>query len=399
VGPALGNRLLLVLSCLGFAALGLPDGVLGVAWPSMRASFALPIDALGALLIASVAGYVTASVASGRIVARIGIGALLALSCAATAMAQIGYASARAWTVIVACGVIAGLGAGAIDAGINLYAATRHSPRVLAFLHAGYGLGATAGPAIMTPLLMSGSGWRAGYALLAEIQLALALGFAVVHSRWPRTASASAESRAGPSLAQTLRLRAAQLGSASFFVYVGIEAAIGAWLYTVLVGPRAVAMARAGAAVSTYWGGLLASRVLLALAPIAPAPGVALRGAAGALTVAAVVLALDLGAAADWAAIALVGLAAGPVFPLLIAATPRLVPAAHAPNAVGIAVAAAAAGQASLPAALGLAADAIGITAIPRLIAAATVVLLVIVLALEHTGSRATPEVPELRAG
>lgn len=111
-----GSRLLLGLSCLGFAALGLPDGVLGVAWPPLRAEFGLPLDALGALLVASTAGYVASSAASGRIVARIGIGALLALSCAATALALCGYALAGSWPAIVALGIVAGLGAGAIDA-------------------------------------------------------------------------------------------------------------------------------------------------------------------------------------------------------------------------------------------------------------------------------------------
>src|SRR4030095_15243298 len=97
-------RLLLAVSFLGFAALGLPDGVLGVAWPSVRSTFGLPLDALGALLIASTTGYVASSAVSGRIVARIGIGELLALSCAVTALALCGYALAGSWPVIVALG-------------------------------------------------------------------------------------------------------------------------------------------------------------------------------------------------------------------------------------------------------------------------------------------------------
>src|SRR5262249_30603914 len=159
------------LSALGFAALGLPDGVLGVAWPSMRDSFGLPLDALGALLVATTAGYVVSSAASGWILARIGIGTLLALSCAATALALCGYAWVPSWRAVVALGVLAGLGAGAIDAGINLYAATFHSPRTLSLLHTGYGLGTTLGPAIMTPLVAAGPGWRVGYAVLAAAQL------------------------------------------------------------------------------------------------------------------------------------------------------------------------------------------------------------------------------------
>jgi fucose permease len=380
---------LLALSFLGFAALGLPDGVLGVAWPSMRGTFGLPLDALGALLIASTTGYVASSAVSGRIVARIGIGALLALSCAATALALCGYGLAGSWPVVVALAVVAGLGAGAIDAGINLYAATQHPPRTLALLHAGYGLGTTAGPAIMTALLMADAGWRAGYAVLGAIQLTLALGFATVRRRWPQPQSGSRDPEQTASLAQTLRLRVAQLGAAGFFVYVGIEAGAGAWIYSLLVGARGVSMAAAGAAVSTYWGGLFASRVLLAFAPRALGPGPILRIASAGLAFAAGAIALDLGPAADTAAIAALGLAAGPIFPALIAATPRRVAPAHAANAVGISVAAAAAGQALVPAVIGAAADVLGLEAIPRGTTACAVVLCAIVRALERTARSA----------
>jgi fucose permease len=288
--------------------------------------------------------------------------------------------------------VIAGLGAGAIDAGINLYAATHHPPRTLALLHAGYGLGTTAGPAIMTALLMADAGWRAGYAVLGAIQLSLALGFATVRRRWPQPQSGSRVPEHTASLAQTLRLRVAQLGAAGFFVYVGIEAGAGAWIYSLLVGARGVSMAAAGAAVSTYWGGLFASRVLLAFAPRALGTGPILRIASAGLAFAAGAIALDLGPAADTAAIAALGLAAGPIFPALIAATPRRVAPAHAANAVGISVAAAAAGQALVPAGIGAAADALGLEVIPRLLTICAFLLCAIHHVLERAARSSLPD-------
>src|SRR5262245_46845011 len=98
--------------CAAFAALGLPDGVLGVAWPSLRRAFELAPGDLGALLAAATAGYVAASAASGALVARIGVGALLSLSCALTACSLGGYAAAPCWRALVACAAVAGLGAG-----------------------------------------------------------------------------------------------------------------------------------------------------------------------------------------------------------------------------------------------------------------------------------------------
>src|SRR5258706_1994958 len=133
---------LITLAYLSFVSLGLPDGLNGVAWPSIRDYFNLPLDALGSLLVMFTAGYLVSSFSSGRMLALMSLGSLLALSCLATAVSLIGYALAPAWPVMVALGVIAGLGAGAIDAGLNTFAATRFSARMVNWLHASYGAGA-----------------------------------------------------------------------------------------------------------------------------------------------------------------------------------------------------------------------------------------------------------------
>src|SRR5262245_42658285 len=147
--PSPGTALL-GIAFVAFVSLGLPDGVLGVAWPSMRRSFDLPLSALGALLAAAMAGYLASSFGSGVVVARLGVGSLLAWSSATMVASSLAYAMAPAWSVVVAGGVLAGLGAGAIDAGINAYAAARFPPRLVNWLHACYGVGAMLGPLVMT---------------------------------------------------------------------------------------------------------------------------------------------------------------------------------------------------------------------------------------------------------
>src|SRR5262245_44023324 len=176
----------MVLSFLGFASLGLPDGVLGVAWPSMRADFGLPLDALGALLVSTTAGYVTSSFLAGALLRRVSVGLLLALSCLGTGATLLGYAEAPRWALIVALGASAGVGAGAIDAGINTFAATHFAPRTLHLLHAAYGIGTTAGPLWMTSVLMAGHAWQRGYLAIGAVQLLLALGFALTLRLWPK---------------------------------------------------------------------------------------------------------------------------------------------------------------------------------------------------------------------
>ena len=114
---------LILLAFIAFISLGLPDGLLGVAWPSIRGSFSRPLDSLGILLFAIMAGYLTSSFFSGHLIARLGVGKLLAASCAATGAGLIGYTLAPTWWMIVAFGAVTGLGAGAIDASLNSYIA------------------------------------------------------------------------------------------------------------------------------------------------------------------------------------------------------------------------------------------------------------------------------------
>ncbi|HEU4430913.1 MAG TPA: MFS transporter [Myxococcota bacterium] len=381
-----------MLAFLGFASLGLPDGALGVAWPRVRESFGLPLDSLGALLAASVTGYASASFLAGAILARISLGALLALSCAATGAALLGYWAAPSWGAMVACGLVAGLGAGAIDAGINAFAALRFAPRTLHWLHAAYGLGTTAGPALMTHALMSGAGWRAGYLALGAAQLALALGFAATRRLWPGAPAAddaggSGDAPAAP-LVATLRSRAAQLGASSFFLYLGVEATAGAWLYSLLEEGRGASMAVASGAAGAYWGALLAGRVAFGFAPNRWGASAVVVPATLLCAVAAVGLALDAGFSLDLACAALLGFGAAPIFPALIASTPERIGEAHTANAVGLQIASAALGQAGLPALTGIAAARLGLACVPLALLGFALALLGVQLAARQLARR-----------
>ena len=219
-----GNRprsglLILLLAYTAFIGLGLVNSLLGVAWPSIRETFILPQDALGALLIASTAGYMIASAVSGRLLALMGGGILLALSCCVAGIALLATGGAPAWPVLVALGFISGLSGGAIDGGLNAYAAAHFSPRAMNWLHACFGIGATLGPALMTVVIVGDLGWRAGYWIAGAVLLALAVCFALTRRRWSDPAQPTgAQPVRGAPLAATLRLPLAWLGIALFFV-------------------------------------------------------------------------------------------------------------------------------------------------------------------------------------
>jgi fucose permease len=357
------------LAGLAFVVLGLPDGLLGVAWPSMRATFGVPLDALGALLTAFAAGYVTSSFAGGRSMRAFGLGGLLALSCGATGLSLLGYAATTSWWTVVGLALVAGLGAGGIDAGINTYAAMRHGPRFLNVLHACWGVGAATGPAIMTAVLASHRPWQAGYVAVAAAQIATALAFAVTRRVWARSQAGDANhphAEAAPPIAESLRLPAARLGVLLFVCYTGLELGVGAWAFTLLTEGRGMSATRAGAWTSLYWVGLTCGRLLGAALVAHIGSRLLLRSAMALLVAGLALFAASLAPSWDLAGLVIAGTAAGPIFPTLIAQTPGRLGERHAVNAVGFQIAAAALGQALWPSVLGMLGASLGLEALAR---------------------------------
>jgi fucose permease len=379
-------RALLALSFIAFVSLGLPDGLLGVAWPSMRQSFGLPLDALGALFVSSTLGYMSASFLSGAILRRIRLGDLLSLSCFATAVTLIAYSLAPRWEVIVAFGLLGGLGAGAIDSGLNTFAAHTYSPRTVSMLHAFYGLGTTIGPALMTAMLVGQQGWQRGYIVVGVAQVALAVAFLATRRLWPVSGNDEHSDAARAALGATLKLPATLLSACVFVLYCGLEASTGAWLFTLLSEGRAVPTATAGTAVSVYWGSLMAARIVFGLVHLRGALSRWLAGSLTAILLAAVALSASSQASVAMAAGAVIGFACGPVFPWLISLTPQRLGVSHAANAIGVQIASAAIGLTLLPTAVGIVGTSFGVDAMPVAITGIAMALIVAYLALEAIG-------------
>ena len=174
---------LLAFAYIAFIGLGLPDPLPGTLWPVLRPDYGRPVAALGALLLAVSAGTMAASILSGRAIAAWGTGGVLAGSVALTALAALGAALAPPWWVLVALALLSGLGAGAVDAAMNVFAAARFQPRHLNWMHACWGVGATLSPAIATGLLAAGASWRAVYLVIGLMLAGLALAFLLTRAR------------------------------------------------------------------------------------------------------------------------------------------------------------------------------------------------------------------------
>jgi len=381
--------ILLAIALLAFVSLGLPDGVLGVAWPSIRRSFDLPLSALGALLTAAMAGYLVSSFGSGWIVGRIGVGRLLVWSSVLMVANSAGYALAPSWMGMVAWGVLAGLGAGAIDAGINAFAAARFPPRLMNWLHACYGIGAMLGPLLMTGVLTRGLSWRAGYGIIGALLAAMAMAFFLTQRYWDAAPPAAGSERPADTapaagLVETLRRPRVWLNLGVFFVYTGIEVVAGQWTYSLFVESRGETAEAAGVWVSGYWASLTLGRLVFgALAERWSAVTLLRIGTLGA-PIAALAIWLAPRWGLDHAGLLLLGGALAPIYPLLIAGTSDRLGVRFATHAIGFQVAAAYLGTAFLPGATGVLARRHGLEVIGPVLLGASLIL----LALHETALR-----------
>ncbi len=366
--PRLG---LVLLAFIAFVALGLPDGLLGVGWPSIRAGFSIPLDAIGMLLTASVAGYMTSSFLSGFLLARVGVGRMLAASCLLTGLALIGYTLVPGWWMMVLLGVFAGFGAGAIDAGLNTYVAAHFGEGLMQWLHASWGVGITIGPILMTLGLTTFNTWYFGYRAVGGFQLALAVGFVLTLAMWSRNETPS-EAKTEKKLTEyktplgeTLRQPQVWLSVALFFLYVGGESGLGTWTYTLLTESRGVDHTLAGFFTGSYWFTFTIGRILAGL--IANRAGVnrlVLGGLAGALLGAGLLI-WNPSEIANVVAVALIGLSIAPIFPAMMSGTRRRVGDLYAANTIGMQIAAAGFGTAIIPSLMGVLARQVSLEVIP----------------------------------
>jgi fucose permease len=386
---------LVLLAYIAFIALGMPDGLLGVAWPSIRVSFSIPLDAIGMLLTASVAGYMTSSFLSGPLIARLGVGRVLAASCALTGLGLIGYTLVPQWWMLVLLGVVAGLGAGAIDAGLNTYVAAHFGEGLMQWLHASYGIGVTLGPIIMTLALTVLNSWRVGYQVVGGFQLALATCFVLTLAMWNQKDAPTGSEEPKrltdykTPLGETLRQPRVWLSVLLFFLYVGAEVSLGTWAYTLLIESRGIDPAMAGFWAGSYWATFTIGRVVAGM--FAKRVGIkrlVLGGLVGALLGAAL-LGWNPFAAANLLAVALIGFAIAPIFPALMSGTSQRVGAHFAANTIGMQMTAAGLGTAVIPSLIGVLARRSSLEIIPICLIMLFAGLLGAYLLAENTGAEA----------
>jgi fucose permease len=363
---------LLGVAFLSFVMLGLPDGMLGVAWPSISREFDLPLGSLGVLLFGFTVGYVATTSTVGVLIKRLRYGALFVAAAGSMAAGGVTIVLTTWWWLLIAGAGLMGAGAGMLDGGLNAYGATHFRPRDLNWLHAMYGLGAATGPTIMTPLVVGGAGWRWGYAAFSLLAGAIAVLFVYVRRSWNLPNQETMElhepdATLGDHRDLPVARRRVVVGTsvALFFLYTGLEVVAGQWAYSLFSIGRGVPEATSGTWVALYWGALTVGRVVFGWVAERKAPLQILRlviaGAIGSTVLIVIGRPIVLGAAG------LVGLGfcLAPMFPLLVAETPRRVGPRAADHVIGMQIAAANVGSVTLVAVVGFGVERLGLGVVP----------------------------------
>jgi len=385
--PRAASRTFDLLSLGSFVILGMPDGMLGTAWPSMRASFGAPVSALGLILLVTTAGSVIVTAFVGPLIRRLGVPTLLAVAGVLAALGYTGYAVAPGLWLVLSVSVLLGASAGMMDGGLNTAVALTGRQRLLNLLHGAYGIGTAIGPLVVTAAILTGS-WRPAYLTQVCLDLAMAVLWLRQRQR-ERRRDRSAAGAAAPvpatvtdshPAARWSRRRYSGVvvaGMSVFFVYTGLEVGAGQWMASFCRGPLHMSPGATGLAVFGYWGALTAVRIGLALLPRPVPPQTVVRWGSAIAVLAAAVIWWRPSTAVTVTGFVVLGGALAGVFPALIALTPVRLGEQRAHNVISWQVGAAAAGGAGLSAVIGLL---IGATSLAALGPAITVLAVIVVI-------------------
>lgn len=256
------KSVILVILYFSFISLGLPDEILGIAWPTMRSNFALPLSAAGILIsmIAMLGAF--SGFMSGYFIKRYSISTILIASGLLTACGILGTGLSASWVILILCAIPQGLGAGTIDASLNNYVAENYSSRQMNWLHGFWGVGATLGPLIMTFAIAQEQNWRLGYLIIASLQFCLTFIFILTSRWWKKSSTAPNKIKPLDSLPckYTFCSAPSLMAMSIFFLYTGVEFSVGMWFYSLMVEKRMVAPELAGLLITLYFGFLTFGR-------------------------------------------------------------------------------------------------------------------------------------------
>ena len=362
------THLLLAVIYLSFISLGLPDALLGSAWPTMYPQLGVPVSYAGIVSMVISVGTIVSSLQSDRLTRRFGPGRVTAASVCLTAAALWGFSISHSFWLLCLWAVPYGLGAGSVDAALNNYVALHYASRHMSWLHCMWGIGATAGPYIMGFALAGGQGWNMGYRAVALLQIALTALLVFSLPLW-RGKGEPAREEGKPdrslSLKEIFAIPGVRAIIAMFFCYCALESGAGLWAGSYLTLSRGVEAETAARYAGLFYLGITLGRAVCGFITLKLGDHQMIRLGQGLILLGAAALLLPAGPGVALAGLILVGLGCAPIYPSIIHSIPDLFGTERSQAIIGVQMASAYTGSLLMPPLFGVLADRLGTGLLP----------------------------------
>lgn len=359
-------HLLLLIIYLSFISLGLPDALLGAAWPIMSQEFSVPVSYAGGISLIVAMGTVVSSLQSDRLTKWLGSGKVTAFSVALTALAIFGFSVSREYWQLCLWAIPYGLGAGSVDASLNNYAAIHYASRHMSWLHCMWGLGASVGPYIMGIVLTNGLAWNQGYGIIAVIQIVLCCALFLSLPLWKKPTQAEGTTAAKPlTMKQIAGIPGAKEVMVGFFCYCALEQTCMLWGSSYFALHMGMDEETAASLAALFVMGLTFGRFLNGFLTYKLSDTALIRLGQAIIGIGILVMLLPLGDLSTMAGLTLMGLGCAPIYPCIIHSTPEHFGQENSQALIGVQMASAYIGICCMPPLFGLLANHIGVWLLP----------------------------------
>ena len=365
--------LLLAIIYLSFISLGLPDSILGSAWPTMVTELGCPLSYAGIVTMIVAGGTIVSSLLSDKLTKRLGAGLVTSLSVLLTAISLLGFSLSNSFIMLCIMAVPYGLGAGAVDAALNNYVALHYASKHMSWLHCFWGVGATAGPYIMGYAISTAQGWRHGYGIISVLQFVLTFLIFLSLPLWKKRGCENSEEsthEAPLGIKDALKIKGVCAALLAFFGYCALETTAGLWASSYLADYRRVSAETAAFFASMFYIGITAGRFFSGFIFDKVGDKNMIRVGVLTMTLGTVLIAVPLSSVIPaLAGLIIVGLGCAPVYPAIIHSTPTNFGKENSHAIVGIQMACAYLGSTLMPPAFGLVAQQVTIGLFPAAMA------------------------------
>ncbi len=358
---------LLGIIYLSFISLGLPDALLGAAWPNMYPEFNVPVSYAGAISMIISFGTIISSLQSDRLTKKFGTGKVTATSVGITALALWGFSISHSFVSLCLWAIPYGLGAGSVDASLNNYVALHYASKHMSWLHCMWGIGATLGPYIMGYVLTKGASWNIGYFVISILQIILTAVLVFSLPKWKKQNSSSEDSTNDKPLTikQIFAIPGAKEIMVCFLCYSAIEQTTMLWASSYLNLAKGVDATTAASFASLFCIGITIGRGINGFIAMKLKDNQMIRMGQGIILIGIIVMLLPLNKVFSLIAFSLIGLGCAPIYPCIIHSTPEHFGEENSQAIIGVQMASAYVGSCLMSPLFGLIADNISIKLLP----------------------------------